>query len=216
VTNRTALSRRRALAGGTALAGLALVRPAAAARLVATPAQSGGPFYPLTLPLDRDNDLIQVEGRPLYTKGVITHVHGRVLDVDGRPVAAARVEIWQCDAAGHYHHPSDRRGPADPDFQGFGATASAADGGYRFRTIRPVAYPGRTPHIHFKVKAPGTPELTTQMYVAGEPGNARDFVLAQIRDPAARARVIVALEPAAGLEAGALQGRFDIVLGSDA
>jgi len=93
---------------------------------------------------------------------------------------------------------------------------SAADGGYRFRTIRPVAYPGRTPHIHVKVKAPGADTLTTQMYVAGEPGNARDMVLNQIRDPEARARVIVALEPAAGLEPGALRGRFDLVLGPEA
>ena len=212
----TDVTRRQALAAGTALAGLALASPAAAARLVATPAQTEGPFYPLTLPLDQDNDLVQVAGRPSYAKGAITHVYGRVLDLDGRPVTGARVEIWQCDADGHYHHPGDRRGPADPDFQGFGETVSAADGAYRFRTIRPVSYPGRTPHIHFKVKTPSTPELTTQMYVAGEPGNARDMVLGQIRDLAARARVIVALEPAAGLEAGALQGRFDIVLAADA
>jgi len=210
------LTRRRALAAGASLAALALGDPAAAARLIATPAQTEGPFYPLTLPLDRDNDLVKVAGQPGLAKGTITHVFGQVLDPGGRPMKDARVEIWQCDAQGHYHHPGDRRGQADPAFQGYGQTLSAADGAYRFRTIRPVAYPGRTPHIHFKVKAPGTPELTTQMYVAGEPGNARDMVLNQIRDPEARARVIVALEPAAGLEASALQGRFDIVLSRDA
>lgn len=210
------LSRRRALVAGASLAALAVTNPAAAARLVATPAQSEGPFYPLTLPLDRDNDLVTVAGQPRPAKGTITHVFGKVLDVDGRPVGGARVEIWQCDADGHYHHPGDRRGPADPAFQGFGQTVTAADGGYRFRTIRPVPYPGRTPHIHVKVAARNAPELTTQMYVAGEPGNERDFLLRSIRDPAARARVIVALEPAAGLEAGALQGRFDIVLSEDA
>lgn len=211
-----ALTRRRALAGGAALAALALSDPAAAARLVATPAQTEGPFYPLALPLDRDNDLVKVAGRAGQAGGTITHVFGRVLDIDGRPVTGARVEIWQCDANGRYHHPGDRRGPADADFQGFGQTLTAADGAYRFRTIRPVAYPGRTPHIHFKVAAPRAPLLTTQMYVAGEPGNARDGVLNAIRDPEARARVIVALEPAAGLEAGALRGRFDIVLAGEA
>jgi protocatechuate 3,4-dioxygenase, beta subunit len=210
------LSRRRALAAGASLAALALANPAAAARLAATPAQTEGPFYPLSLPLDRDNDLVKVAGQPTLAKGVVTHVYGRVLDLNGRPIAGARVEIWQCDADGHYHHPGDRRGPADPAFQGFGQTLTVADGAYRFRTIRPVAYPGRTPHIHFKVAAPNTPALTTQMYVAGEPGNARDGVLNGIRDPQARARVIVALEPAVSSEAGALQGRFDIVLAEDA
>jgi protocatechuate 3,4-dioxygenase beta subunit len=84
------------------------------------------------------------------------------------------------------------------------------DGSYRFRTIRPVPYPGRTPHIHFAIMAPGRPRLVTQMYVAGEPGNARDGVYLAIRDPAARARVTVALDPAQ--EPDALAGRFDIVL----
>jgi protocatechuate 3,4-dioxygenase beta subunit len=210
------LSRRQALVAGASLAALALANPAAAARLVGTPAQTEGPFYPLTLPLDRDNDLVQVAGQANQAKGTITHVFGRVLDIDGKPVTGARVEIWQCDADGHYHHPGDRRGPADPAFQGFGQTLTVADGAYRFRTIKPVSYPGRTPHIHVKVVAPGARELTTQMYVAGEPGNDRDFVLKSIRNPEARARVIVALELAAGLEAGALQGRFDIVLSGDA
>jgi protocatechuate 3,4-dioxygenase beta subunit len=212
----TILSRRQALVAGASLAALALSNPAAAARLVGTPAQTEGPFYPLTLPLDRDNDLVQVAGQAKQAKGTIAHVFGRVLDIDGKPVTGAKVEIWQCDADGHYHHPGDRRGSADPAFQGFGQTLTVADGAYRFRTIRPVSYPGRTPHIHVKVAAPGAPLLTTQMYVAGEPGNDRDFVLNAIRNPVARARVIVALEPAAGLEAGALQGRFDIVLSEDA
>jgi len=96
-----ALSRRRALAAGAALAALAVARPAAAARPVATPAQTEGPFYPMTLPLDRDADLVQVAGRAPYAKGVITHVFGQVLDPEGRPVAGARVEIWQCDAEAH-------------------------------------------------------------------------------------------------------------------
>ena len=86
-------------------------------------------------------------------------------------------------------------------------------GAYRFRTIRPVAYPGRTPHIHFAVAVPGLGRLVTQMYVAGEPLNARDAVLAGIRDAAARESVIVALAPADAVEPGALGGTFDIVVG---
>jgi protocatechuate 3,4-dioxygenase beta subunit len=191
---------------------------AAWAALAPTPRQTAGPFYPRSLPLDSDNDLVRVAGHERPASGVVTHVLGRVLDANGRPVAGARVEIWQCDSHGRYHHVEDRSAgvPPDPDFQGYGATVTAADGGYRFRTIRPVAYPGRTPHIHFIVTPPRGAALTTQMYVAGEGRNDHDPVLAQIRDPAARARVIVPLAPAPELEAGALAARFDIVLGEAA
>jgi protocatechuate 3,4-dioxygenase beta subunit len=75
-----------------------------------------------------------------------------------------------------------------------------------------VPYPGRTPHIHFAVEAPGRRELVTQMYVAGEPLNERDGLYRQIRDLRQRAAVTVRLEPANGIEAGALAGRFDITL----
>jgi len=123
------------------------------------------------------------------------------------------VEIWQCDARGIYHHPQQpglqRR---DTAFQGYGRTDVAADGRYSFRTIRPVAYPGRTPHIHFKVHAPGAGRLTTQMYIAGERQNAVDGVLNAIRSTRARESLIVRLEPASDVEAGALKGNFDIVL----
>jgi protocatechuate 3,4-dioxygenase beta subunit len=104
--------------------------------------------------------------------------------------------------------------PLDPNFQGYGTTSSGDDGGYRFRTIRPVAYPGRTPHVHFAISPPGGGRLVTQMYVAGETSNERDPILNAIRDPAARARVVVPLEPASQIEAGALAGTFDIVLGA--
>jgi protocatechuate 3,4-dioxygenase, beta subunit len=137
-----------------------------------------------------------------------------VLDTDGRAIANARIEIWQCDSRGHYHHVDD--GDArqlDPDFQGYGKTVSAGDGGYRFRTIRPVPYPGRTPHIHVAVATASGRHLVTQMYVAGEALNDRDPVLSQIRDPAARAAVIVPLAATAQFEPGALAGTLDIVIG---
>jgi protocatechuate 3,4-dioxygenase beta subunit len=208
----TPLTRRRLVATALSTAAIAVAGPAVAA-LAPTPRQTTGPFYPLTKPVDSDADLVMVAGRPGPAKGTVTHVIGRVLDPGGRPVADARVEIWQCDALGAYHHPRDGGG-IDPGFQGYGRMDAGDDGTYRFRTIRPVPYPGRTPHIHFAVTARGFPPLTTQMYVAGEPGNGRDFVLRRITDPQARAAVIVALEPAPDIEAGALLGVFDIVLGN--
>ena len=208
-----AITRRRLLGAASALAVAGTAAPwSAGAAALATPRQTEGPFYPVRLPLDIDNDLVRVTGAPARAQGTVTHIAGRVLDLEGRPLAGARVEIWQCDASGIYLHPGsgnpDRR---DAGFQGFGATVATADGSYRFRTIRPVPYSGRTPHIHFAVMAPGRPRLVTQMYVAGEPGNDRDMVLRRI-EPAARASVLVTLVPAPDIESAALAGRFDIVL----
>jgi protocatechuate 3,4-dioxygenase, beta subunit len=208
------LHRRHLLASGAALAALASLSPAAAA-LLPTPRQTAGPFYPLTLPLDADNDLVQVAERAERATGTVLHLGGRLLDPDGRPVPGARIEIWQCDAFGVYHHPRDPRGPADPNFQGFGATTAAADGGYRFRTIEPVPYPGRTPHIHFTISGPGFERLTTQMYLAGHPQNAQDGLYQRL-DRRARELVTVELLPAPELEASdgsAKRADFDIVLG---
>lgn len=209
------LARRRLLVGaGTAIALAGSHASSALAALAATPRQSTGPFYPVELPLDRDNDLVRFGGAAQQAQGQITHVFGRVLDRDARPIQGARIEIWQCNAFGRYHHPRDTRdAPLDPGFQGYGETVSAADGAYRFRTIRPVPYPGRTPHIHFAVTAPGMERLVTQMYVAGEPGNARDGLYNSIRNPEARAALTVALAPVAEVEPGAIGGTFDIVLG---
>jgi len=186
-----------------------------AATLPPTPRQTAGPFYPLSIPADSDNDLVRVAGHNGTAKGTIAYVSGRVLDLDGRPLSGMRVEIWQCDTSGRYHYVRDDRAapPLDDDFQGYGQTITDGAGGYRFRTIRPVPYPGRTPHIHFAVSGPGSARFTTQMYVAGEPLNERDGVLMGVRDPAARARLIVPLRPAADVEPNTLAGTFDIVLG---
>ncbi len=187
----------------------------AAAQLPPTPPQTAGPFYPIARPLDSDNDLIQVSGRNGTAKGTVTFVSGHILDPTGRPVSGARVEIWQCDANGRYHYIRDEHDDRalDENFQGYGQATTDAAGGYRFRTIRPVPYPGRTPHIHFAISGLGIPRLITQMYVAGEPGNDRDSVLLGVRDPAARARLIVPLGPSSDRQIGALEGIFDIVVG---
>ena len=165
--------------GGAACAALAspawLSRAGAQGRaLQLTPSQSEGPFYPVALPADSDFDLLR-NGSASYKLGQPAWVEGTVLDIAGKPVSGAVVEIWQCDQAGHYHHPGDG-GRADPAFQGFGRVSVGPDGRYRFRTLKPAAYAGRTPHIHVKVRLGRKDLLTTQLYVAGELGNERDFL----------------------------------------
>jgi len=170
--------RRFVLAAGIAAAALpagVLARVARAASLAPTPRQTEGPFYPVAIPADADNDLVKVAGRGAEAKGTLLRLQGRVLDVAGRPIAGSAVEIWQCDHQGHYLHPGDR-GPRDENFQGYGRAATDAEGGYSFRTIKPAPYPGRAPHIHVAVLAPNRPRLVTQMYVAGDPQNARVFL----------------------------------------
>ena len=177
---QSAVSRRKLLtAGAASVATLAL--PALFGRswaqstlLALTPSQTEGPFYPLALPADSDFDLLK-NGSANYRQGQPAWVEGMVRDTAGKPVAGAVVEIWQCDHAGHYHHPGDG-GRADPSFQGFGRVAVGPDGRYRFRTLKPAAYSGRTPHIHVRVQLDRKDLLTTQLYVAGDPGNERDFL----------------------------------------
>jgi protocatechuate 3,4-dioxygenase beta subunit len=155
-----------------------------------TPSQTEGPFYPVALPKDADADLLR-NGNLVYAKGEPATVHGIVQDTEGRPLSGAVVEIWQCDHAGHYHHPGDG-GRADPQFQGFGRATVDAEGKYSFRTIRPVAYAGRTPHIHVKVRKDRRALLTTQLYVAGDPHNERDPIWRGLGDR--RELVTVAFE----------------------
>jgi len=210
------IARRRMLgiaAGSAAVFSLGGVGRAGA--LPPTPRQTAGPFYPLSIPADSDNDLVQVTGHNGTAKGTVSYVSGHILDSNGRPLPGARVEIWQCDTNGRYHYVRDNSAdtPLDDNFQGYGRTITDQTGGYRFRTIRPMPYPGRTPHIHFAVSGPGSARFTTQMYIAGEPLNEHDGVLMGVRDPTARARLIVPLRPAPELEANALAGTFDIVLG---
>jgi protocatechuate 3,4-dioxygenase beta subunit len=99
---------------------------------------------------------------------------------------------------GASHHPRGAGTGLDPGFQGFGMARTDAQGGFRFLTIRPVPYPGRTPHIHLKVRHPGFDELTSQWFVAGDPGNARDVLFRRLT-PAQRDQVTMTLErPPAG------------------
>jgi protocatechuate 3,4-dioxygenase, beta subunit len=200
-------TRRHVLAG---LAGLLAASSTLARQLAPTPAQMAGPFYPLQPPLEDDSDLTRVKGGSVVAKGRIADLSGRLVDAGGRPLRNMRVEIWQCDANGRYHHPHDRGPAPDANFQGFGFARTDDQGRYRFRTIRPVPYPGRTPHIHFAVHAPGQPAFTTQLYVADEPRNQSDFLFLGL-SAEQRARVVADFVPLKNGEAE-LAARFDIVL----
>jgi protocatechuate 3,4-dioxygenase beta subunit len=129
-------------------------------------------------------------------------------------VRNALVEIWQVDNNGAYIHSRDRRqDQRDTNFQGYGRFLTGSTGDYYFRTIKPVRYPGRTRHIHFKIGKEEKELLTTQCYVKGEPQNERDGVYRGIRDPKARESVTIDFAPLEGSRIGELTARFDIVLG---
>jgi protocatechuate 3,4-dioxygenase, beta subunit len=199
---------RRRIVGGLAatLAQPMFIRHALAqATLRPTPAQTEGPFYPVVLPNDTDFDLL-AQGKLRYTRGAATWLDGTVTDTTGRALRGAVVEIWQCDQQGHYHHPGDG-GTADPAFQGFGRVVAGSDGSYRFRTIRPAPYTGRTPHIHVKVRLGQRELLTTQLYVEGDTGNERDFLWRRL---GAEDRAAVTV-PFAQVQDG-LQALFSIVV----
>lgn len=203
-------------------AGLALpafwhVPGAFAEALALTPEQTEGPFYPNHLPLDTDNDLIVVNDALTPAIGEVTHLSGRVLDASGAPLRNVLVEIWQVDGNGVYLHTMDRSGQReanrDANFQGFGRFLTGSSGEYYFRTVKPVPYPGRTPHIHFKLKRTGAQDFTTQCYIQGHPQNSRDDIYRGIRDRDARRSVTVDFAPLADSKLGELAARFDIILG---
>ncbi|MES2756302.1 MAG: protocatechuate 3,4-dioxygenase [Pseudomonadota bacterium] len=179
--------------------------------LLATQRQTEGPFYPDKLPLDQDNNLVNIAGHRAAAAGEVTDLTGRILDLDGKPLGGVTIEIWQVDNNGHYIHSGDAGAGNDPNFQGFGRFETGQGGAYRFRTIKPVPYPGRTPHIHVKLSKGGRELLTTQMYVQGHPLNERDGVLRSVRDARQRAALMVPFVPSRE-RPNELAARFDIVL----
>lgn len=185
--------------------------------LLPTPPMTEGPFYPDRLPLDQDNDLIIINDSLTPAVGEITHLTGRVLTANGSPVNNATVEIWQCDANEVYLHTADssrKSDQQDKNFQGFGRFTTASSGEYRFRTIKPVPYPGRpAPHIHVKVKQGDRELLTTQFLIRNHPGNLRDNVYAGARDLVDRELILADFVPIPDSKTGELSCRFDLVLG---
>ncbi|MBF9043735.1 protocatechuate 3,4-dioxygenase [Rhodobacterales bacterium HKCCE4037] len=182
-------TRRSILKGGLgALGTVALANPLSATEL--TPDATEGPFYPTPAMRrsDVDNDLVRIMGAVREAGGEVITLRGRLTDADDTPLEGYRVEIWQCDMNGRYMHPGDDQATEfDAAFQGFGHDITGPDGSYSFRTIKPVTYPGRTPHIHVKVLDGETEVLTTQFYIAGHPGNARDRIFNRMSDPEAAA-----------------------------
>ena len=178
-----------------------------------------GPMVPAAFVRDGDNDLT-AHGRsaPLGEKMVVS---GRLLDESGRPIRRSLVEIWQANASGRYDHPGDTHdAPLDANFTGIGRAFTDDDGGYRFVTIKPGAYPWqnhafawRPQHIHFSLlgNAP-IQRLVTQMYFPGDPLLDIDPVYNSVPDAKARRRMIAALALETGVDGIALGYRFDIVL----
>jgi protocatechuate 3,4-dioxygenase beta subunit len=199
---------------GTLGAAMFTTRGLFAEDLVRTAAQTEGPFYPDKLPLDTDNDLLIINDGITPAVGEITHLTGKILDAKGNPLKNALVEIWQCDSNGAYlHSGSDNGGRREKNFQGYGRFLTGSTGEYYFRTIKPVPYTGRTPHIHVKVKKNDRDLLTTQCYVKGHPGNEKDFIWKAIKDEQARNSITIDYTPIKDSKIGELAANFDVVLG---
>ncbi len=212
------ISRRRMLGMSLALGGVALGAPfssvLAQTTLKRTPGQVLGPFYPVAKPPNQGVDLIM--GRAGRAQGQVINLMGRVVTVEGKPVQGARVELWQANAHGRYNHPSDPNpAPLDPNFEGFAVQYTDAEGRYKFRTIKPGAYPTgfenwwRPAHIHFDVTG-RTDRLVTQMYFEGDPLNEKDRLL---QSTPGMERLIVKLQPPTqGLEPDSLVAVWDMVI----
>ncbi len=213
--SRTHQNRRNFLGSLAFGAAFFTTRGLFAEELVRTPPQTEGPFYPDKLPLDTDNDLLIINDSITPAVGEVTHLSGRILDANGNPIRNALVEIWQVDNDGAYIHSRDphHREEHDANFQGYGRFLTGSSGEYYFRTIKPVPYTGRTPHIHYKVRKGEKELITTQCYVKGHPGNERDGIYRSIRDPKARDSVTVDFSPVPDSKIGELAARFDVVLG---
>jgi protocatechuate 3,4-dioxygenase beta subunit len=146
--------------------------------------QSEGPFFKPKSPERSDLREPGAGGRPLELSGF-------VLTKRCRPLGGAVVDLWHANDKGEY----DNTG-----FRYRGHVTTGPDGAFRFRTIAPAAYPGRTRHYHVKVQAPGSRLLTTQLYFPDEPANRRDGLFQQ------------ALLMRVANTGEGLAGRFDFVL----
>lgn len=188
-----------------------------AEELFHTPRLTEGPFYPDKLPLDKDNDLLIISDSTTPAVGEITHLTGRILDAKGDPIRDATIEIWQCDANAVYLHSKDsepKKQQQDKHFQGFGRFTTGSTGEYRFRTIKPVPYPGRpAPHIHVKVLKGDRELITTQVMMRGHEGNARDGVYSGVRDLIDRELILADWKKVPESKIGEWSANFDVVLG---
>ena len=204
-----------------------------APRLGQTPWQTVGPFFHYALPHPGGADLVGGSDagarpdltapghfglarltRPMDIAGETIEIEGQVLDGAGEPLPDALVEIWQADNNGAYlHTKTGNAAKRDGNFQGFGRFLTGSNGEYVFRTIKPVPYKPRTPHIHLAVKIKGKKELITQCYIKGHELNANDMVYKGIKDAKQRESVTLDFNPLKGSKAGEFSARWDVVLG---
>lgn len=212
-------SRRQMLQMGLGFGGLIILGGSASAQTLErtpTPEVTMGPFYPVLKPLDKDADLTSVKGRKGVAAGTIVHVAGRILDNKGNPVKGAKIEIWQANSFGRYLHQSDpNTAPLDPNFEGYAVFKTDSEGRYRFKTIKPGAYPAsptwqRPPHIHFDVEGKAN-RLVSQMFFPDEPLNEKDSLFLELKEQSA-AVLAQKLPPTEEIEKDALLLNWDIVL----
>jgi protocatechuate 3,4-dioxygenase beta subunit len=178
-----------------------------------------GPRFDATLLYPHHDDLTtQTDGEPLGERIIVA---GQVLDENGDPVPDTLIEIWQCNAAGRYHHPTDQHdAPLDPHFTGRGRVTTDAEGRYRFTTIKPGAYPWRNhpnawrpAHIHYSVFGRTMLErLITQMYFPGDPLLGYDPIFNAAPTDRARERLIAHFDLDVTQPEFALGYHFDMVL----
>jgi protocatechuate 3,4-dioxygenase beta subunit len=212
------LSRREILKMSAVVAGSAVAfstKLASAAALAFTPPQILGPFYPLK-ELAQNSDLTRVAGRSGHAAGQVLNVMGRVLNLEGEPVRNAKLEVWQANSYGRYTHPSDTNpAPLDPNFEGSAILATDSEGRYRFKTIKPAAYPAgpnfiRPAHIHFQVSG-RQDRLVTQMYFENDPYNDKDPFL-NSAGGLKELLITKLLDPTSEFERDSKMVIFDIVL----
>lgn len=187
--------------------------------LMRTPEQTAGPFYPvpeIAKQKHSDADLTRQAADGPVAEGEVIQLEGQVVGIDGKPIHGSIVEVWQACHSGRYQHTRDTNpAPLDPNFQYWARVTTTDEGRYSLKTIVPGKYPGRTPHVHFRILAEGYPELVTQMYFEkfGE-ANQKDGIYGRLSQPQ-KELVTVAFAPA-DIAAGTPAGKFRIVLAPQA
>ena len=205
--------RRKALLG-IGLGASAFLTPGLFADVLtnSTPRQTEGPFYPDEMPLDTDNDLLVIGDSITPAVGEVSHLSGTVKNVKGELVKNALVEIWQVGAKGVYLHTKDDRPGRDENFQGYGRFLTDSKGRYYFRTVKPVTYPGRAPHIHVAVTLNNKRMLTSQCYVKGDKRNDKDFIYKRL-SKVGQKLTTVDFVPIKESKANELNAVWDIIIG---
>lgn len=194
--------------------------------LTQSPIVTQGPYYPLSddIPLDKDNDLVQLGDNLTIAAGVVSYVSGRILDANGNPVKNALVELWHADREGDYVYSTGTgRNPAcDANFAGFGQFLTGSTGAFKFRTIKAGLYTGRTRHYHFGVTLPGrTTRSATQTFwnetayglngVAWATQNANDSIYSTIPTTAQKNSVNLTYLPVESTTTGEVAASWDFV-----